>query len=152
MFNFGTPATLTISSRVPRKDARERCIRTKRCMLSNPFGEMNLGYLYFKYNIPLSSNKLIIQSFNCATVAATMSATLSTSSIKTKDEINWYFEEQGTGPHLVLVPSGEGDCYSFRKIAAILSKTFHVITFDMPGSEHPLFQTLHFLGTIMSFI
>jgi pimeloyl-ACP methyl ester carboxylesterase len=33
----------------------------------------------------------------------------------------------------VLVPSGEGDCGSFEKVAVALSGEFTVLTFDMPG-------------------
>ena len=52
---------------------------------------------------------------------------------KTPDGIEWYCEQQGSGPHLILVPSGEGDCFAFSKIAGLLSTTFTVTTFDMPG-------------------
>ena len=33
----------------------------------------------------------------------------------------------------MLIPSGEGDCGSFDKVAASLSGEFTVLTFDMPG-------------------
>lgn len=58
---------------------------------------------------------------------------VTSSIVKTKDGIEWYVEQQGSGPHIVLVPSGEGDCSSFDKTAAILAKDFIVTTFDMPG-------------------
>lgn len=58
---------------------------------------------------------------------------IKTSTVKSQDGIEWYVKQQGTGPNLVLVPSGEGDCSSFDKVAAILSKTFSVTSFDMPG-------------------
>jgi hypothetical protein len=32
--------------------------------------------------------------------------------------INWYCEQRGKGPHVVLVPSGEGDCAAFEVVAA----------------------------------
>ncbi|MBI2800697.1 MAG: alpha/beta fold hydrolase [Gammaproteobacteria bacterium] len=47
--------------------------------------------------------------------------------------INWYCERRGKGPHIVLVPSGEGDCASFEAVAAALADTFTVLTFDAPG-------------------
>lgn len=47
--------------------------------------------------------------------------------------IEWYCESGGTGPPIVLIPSGEGDCGSFEKVAASLSSDFTVLTFDMPG-------------------
>jgi pimeloyl-ACP methyl ester carboxylesterase len=47
--------------------------------------------------------------------------------------IDWYCEERGEGPLIVLVPSGEGDCTSFEEVAAALSDTFTVLTFDTPG-------------------
>jgi pimeloyl-ACP methyl ester carboxylesterase len=47
--------------------------------------------------------------------------------------IDWYCEQRGEGPPVVLVPSGEGDCASFEKVAAQLANDFTVLTFDMPG-------------------
>jgi pimeloyl-ACP methyl ester carboxylesterase len=47
--------------------------------------------------------------------------------------IDWYCEQRGEGPPVVLVPSGEGDCASFEKVAAHLANDFTVLTFDMPG-------------------
>ena len=47
--------------------------------------------------------------------------------------IDWYCETQGRGPTVVLIPSGEGDCGSFAKVAALLASRFQVLTFDMPG-------------------
>jgi pimeloyl-ACP methyl ester carboxylesterase len=52
---------------------------------------------------------------------------------KTQDGIKWYCEQQGSGPNLILIPSGEGDCFSFSKTASLLSTTFTVTTFDTPG-------------------
>lgn len=48
-------------------------------------------------------------------------------------DIHWYCERRGTGPNVVLVPSGEGDCASFDAVAAALADTFTVLTFDTPG-------------------
>ena len=47
--------------------------------------------------------------------------------------INWYCEQRGSGPYLVLIPSGEGDCASFEPVAAALAHSFTVLTFDTPG-------------------
>lgn len=47
--------------------------------------------------------------------------------------IDWYCEQRGDGPPIVLVPSGEGDCASFDHVAAALASDFTVLTFDMPG-------------------
>ena len=47
--------------------------------------------------------------------------------------INWYCEKRGSGPVIVLIPSGEGDCGSFAKVAEELSDEFTVWCFDMPG-------------------
>jgi pimeloyl-ACP methyl ester carboxylesterase len=47
--------------------------------------------------------------------------------------IDWYCEQRGEGPPVVLVPSGEGDCASFEEVAAHLANDFTVLTFDMPG-------------------
>ena len=49
------------------------------------------------------------------------------------DSIEWYCESRGSGPAIVLIPSGEGDCGSFEKVDALLSAEFSVLTFDMPG-------------------
>ncbi|RDL38695.1 Uncharacterized protein BP5553_03035 [Venustampulla echinocandica] len=55
------------------------------------------------------------------------------SQIQTDDGISWHVERSGSGPHILLIPSGEGDCHSFTTIATLLSPTFTVTTFDMPG-------------------
>lgn len=47
--------------------------------------------------------------------------------------IDWYCEMQGKGPVVVLIPSGEGDCGSFTRVADALADEFTVLTFDMPG-------------------
>jgi pimeloyl-ACP methyl ester carboxylesterase len=47
--------------------------------------------------------------------------------------IDWYCEARGRGPHVVLIPSGEGDCGSFTRVADDLAEDFSVLTFDMPG-------------------
>jgi pimeloyl-ACP methyl ester carboxylesterase len=49
------------------------------------------------------------------------------------DSISWYYELRGRGPTVVLIPSGEGDCGSFEKVAVALISEFTVLTFDMPG-------------------
>ena len=49
------------------------------------------------------------------------------------DSISWYYELRGRGPTVVLIPSGEGDCGSFEKVAVMLAREFTVLTFDMPG-------------------
>jgi pimeloyl-ACP methyl ester carboxylesterase len=48
-------------------------------------------------------------------------------------DIDWYCELRGSGPSLVLIPSGEGDCGSFANVADALATDFAVLTFDMPG-------------------
>lgn len=56
--------------------------------------------------------------------------------VRTSDrggEIEWYVEQQGSGHDVVLIPSGEGDCGSFARIAADLASDFRVTTFDTPG-------------------
>ena len=52
---------------------------------------------------------------------------------ETRDHISWYYERRGSGPDVVLIPSGEGDCTSFAKVADALASSFSVTTFDMPG-------------------
>ena len=55
--------------------------------------------------------------------------------------IEWYCEQRGDGPPVVLVPSGEGDCASFDKVAAQLADDFTVLTFDAPGFSRSLVRT-----------
>ncbi|KUJ16075.1 alpha/beta-hydrolase [Mollisia scopiformis] len=52
--------------------------------------------------------------------------------VETDDGISWYVEQSGTGPHILLVPSGEGDCSVYAKAASHLSSHFTVTTFDLP--------------------
>jgi pimeloyl-ACP methyl ester carboxylesterase len=52
---------------------------------------------------------------------------------KTDDGIEWFVRQKGSGPHVVLIPSGEGDCDSFIKTQDSLAQDFTVTTFDMPG-------------------
>ena len=47
--------------------------------------------------------------------------------------IDWYCRRGGSGPTVVLIPSGEGDCGCLEKTAVALSDTFDVLTFDTPG-------------------
>lgn len=48
--------------------------------------------------------------------------------------ITWYYEQEGTGPPIVLIPDGLGDCKMFDKPMSLLAaKGFAVTTFDMPG-------------------
>lgn len=47
--------------------------------------------------------------------------------------IDWYCESTGTGPQIVLIPSGEGDCSTFANTMEALSGSFSVLTFDTPG-------------------
>jgi pimeloyl-ACP methyl ester carboxylesterase len=56
-------------------------------------------------------------------------------------DIDWYCEQRGDGPPVVLVPSGEGDCASFDKVAAQLANDFSVLTFDAPGFSRSLVRT-----------
>jgi pimeloyl-ACP methyl ester carboxylesterase len=48
-------------------------------------------------------------------------------------EIDWYCELRGSGPTIVLIPSGEGDCANFETVARALADEFTVLTFDTPG-------------------
>lgn len=48
-------------------------------------------------------------------------------------DIDWYCEQSGQGRDVVLIPSGEGDCSAFGKVAEDLAQTFRVTTFDTPG-------------------
>ena len=47
--------------------------------------------------------------------------------------IDWYCELRGSGPTVVLIPSGEGDCANFAAVAEQLAAQFTVLTFDTPG-------------------
>lgn len=47
--------------------------------------------------------------------------------------IDWHVEQGGSGPDVVLIPSGEGDCGSFAAVAEALAHDHRVTTFDTPG-------------------
>ncbi|KAI1312196.1 zearalenone hydrolase [Xylaria venustula] len=52
----------------------------------------------------------------------------------TANGITWYYEQEGHGPDIVLIPDGIGECHMFDKaIPLIASQGFRVTTFDMPG-------------------
>jgi len=55
------------------------------------------------------------------------------SQVETDDGISWHVEQSGSGPHLIFIPSGEGDCYSFSNVIGLLSDTFSITAFDLPG-------------------
>lgn len=57
-----------------------------------------------------------------------------TSKTTTKDGITWYYEQEGSGPHLILIPDGFGECQMFDKPMSVIAENgFTVTTFDMPG-------------------
>lgn len=47
--------------------------------------------------------------------------------------ILWHTLRYGTGPDLILLPSGEGDTHTFAGILHPLARHFTLTTFDMPG-------------------
>lgn len=56
------------------------------------------------------------------------------STLKDKNGINWYYEQEGSGPHVVLIPDGWGECQMMDKpMSLIAAQGFTVTTFDMPG-------------------
>jgi pimeloyl-ACP methyl ester carboxylesterase len=56
------------------------------------------------------------------------------SNVTTKDGITWYYEQEGTGPNIVLIPDGLGECQMFDKTTSMIAEQgFAVTTFDMPG-------------------
>lgn len=56
------------------------------------------------------------------------------STITTDNGITWYYEQEGTGPDIVLIPDGLGECEFFSKpMTQIAAAGFRVTTFDMPG-------------------
>jgi pimeloyl-ACP methyl ester carboxylesterase len=72
--------------------------------------------------------------------------------VSTKDGIIWYCEQQGSGPHVILIPSGEGDCSCFAKVAGILSRSFTVTTFDMPGFSRSIAPEIALHGVTASLL
>lgn len=56
------------------------------------------------------------------------------SRITTKDGIDWYYEQEGSGPDIVLIPDGLGECQMFDKPMSIIAgQGFRVTSCDMPG-------------------
>ena len=54
--------------------------------------------------------------------------------VATKDGIKWHVEQEGSGPDIVLIPDGIGECKMFDKpVSLIAAQGFRVTTFDMPG-------------------
>ncbi|KAI3336428.1 alpha/beta-hydrolase [Xylariaceae sp. AK1471] len=52
----------------------------------------------------------------------------------TDEGITWYYEQEGSGPDIVLIPDGLGECQMFDKpMSSIAASGFRVTTFDMPG-------------------
>jgi pimeloyl-ACP methyl ester carboxylesterase len=49
------------------------------------------------------------------------------------NDMEFYCELRGSGPAVALIPSGEGDCGSFAKVADSLADEFTVFTLDMRG-------------------
>lgn len=63
-----------------------------------------------------------------------MSTARTTKMVTTKDGIHWHVEQEGSGPDVVLVPDGLGECEMFNiPMSIIASQGFRVTTFDMPG-------------------
>ncbi|GAP90066.2 putative zearalenone lactonohydrolase [Rosellinia necatrix] len=52
----------------------------------------------------------------------------------TAEGITWYYEQEGTGPDVVLVPDGLGECQMFDgALSRLAARGFRATTFDMPG-------------------
>ena len=47
--------------------------------------------------------------------------------------VDFYCELRGSGPTVVLIPPGDGDCGAYATVADILSDEFTILTFDMRG-------------------
>ena len=47
----------------------------------------------------------------------------------------WY-EAQGTGPTLLLIPGGNGDATAYRSLSGLLSDRFTVVRYDRRGYSH----------------
>ena len=72
---------------------------------------------------------------------------MNTTTVKTPDGISWHVESIQSNPantstssqtqHIVLIPSGEGDCHNLTALAKLLADQSQVpttiTTFDMPG-------------------
>ncbi len=46
---------------------------------------------------------------------------------------NWFVQEMGTGPTLILLHGAGGSSHSWRDILPLLAQDYHVITIDFPG-------------------
>lgn len=54
--------------------------------------------------------------------------------VTTPDGINWYLEQEGSGPDIVLIPDGFGESKMYDvPMSLIAAQGFRVTTFDMPG-------------------
>ncbi|OQU97810.1 hypothetical protein CLAIMM_03694 isoform 2 [Cladophialophora immunda] len=89
-------------------------------------------YMYLEHRPPSSTSTILHSRLQLESLA--MAAERLRSTILTKDGINWYYEQEGTGPDVVLIPDGLGECQMFdRPMSTIARAGFKVTTFDMPG-------------------
>ncbi|KAL3443414.1 Alpha/Beta hydrolase protein [Aspergillus insuetus] len=61
-----------------------------------------------------------------------------------------YYETQGSGPLLILVPGGHGTSMLFTSLAATLSKNFRVVTYDRRGFHRSASLTVPPIGRAIS--
>jgi pimeloyl-ACP methyl ester carboxylesterase len=62
------------------------------------------------------------------------------STVNTPDGLSWLVRQVGlpNRPHLILIPSGEGDSFIFTNLMTHVSTSFKTTTFDMPGFSHTI--------------
>ena len=57
-----------------------------------------------------------------------MATTRTRSTVLTKDGIKWYYEQEGSGPDIVLIPDGFGECQMFDKPMSIIAGSGFTVT------------------------
>ncbi|MCY4300730.1 MAG: alpha/beta fold hydrolase [Aestuariivita sp.] len=58
----------------------------------------------------------------------------------------WYVVETGKGPTLLLLHGAGSSSHSFRHLIPILSKSYHVVAFDLPGQGQTQLGARHRCG------
>ncbi|KAJ5041752.1 uncharacterized protein L3040_005321 [Drepanopeziza brunnea f. sp. 'multigermtubi'] len=53
--------------------------------------------------------------------------------VNTNDGMSWHVKQTGMGRDLILIPACEGDSSTYDHLGDLLSSSFRITTFDMPG-------------------
>lgn len=87
-----------------------------------------------QHHIIVITTHVVNITYNLRRTVASMPDKRTKSTITTKNGITWYYEQEGSGPDVVLIPDGLGECQMFNASLPLIAQAgFRVTTFDMPG-------------------